>query len=60
MRFVYAPINHNRVNCLPSPSLTPEPQVCVYKCLIVESSTRTLLLILIVCCNQGVYVDISD
>ena len=60
MRFVYAPANHNRVNCLPSPSLTPEPQVRVYKCLIVQSSMRTLLLILIVCCNQGVYVAISD
>ena len=44
MQFVYAPANHNRVNCLPSPSLTPVPQVRVHKCLIVQSSMRLLAL----------------
>ena len=44
MQFVYAPANHNRVNYLPSPSLTPVPQVHVYKCLIVLSSTHLLAL----------------
>ena len=44
MRFVYALANHNRVNCLPSPSLTSVSQVHVYKCLIVLSSTHLLAL----------------
>ena len=58
MWFVYTPANHKCVNCRPSPSLTPVPQVRVYKCLIVLSSVHLLALsgkALIIHCNLGVF-----